>query len=56
MSKYITSILLLVSAVLVAACTSSGPTRTDTVAAAEEFIIVQPEPISVEPVYTGKYK
>ncbi|AKO95821.1 MAG: hypothetical protein RID15_07360 [Marinovum algicola] len=22
----------------------------------EEFIVVDPEPISVEPVYTGKYK
>jgi len=22
----------------------------------EEFVIVDPEPISVEPVYTGKYK
>lgn len=22
----------------------------------EEFVIVEPEPISVEPVYTGKYK
>ena len=23
---------------------------------AEEFVVVEPEPISVEPVYTGKYK
>lgn len=22
----------------------------------EEFVVVQPEPISQEPVYTGKYK
>ena len=22
----------------------------------EEFVVVEPEPISVEPVYTGKYK
>lgn len=22
----------------------------------EEFVVVQPEPISVEPTYTGKYK
>lgn len=22
----------------------------------EEFVVVQPEPISVEPEYTGKYK
>ncbi|MCG7493114.1 hypothetical protein [Thalassobius sp. Cn5-15] len=24
--------------------------------AEEEFVVVEPEPISVEPVYTGKYK
>ncbi len=23
---------------------------------AEEFVVVDPEPISVEPTYTGKYK
>ncbi|WP_204318678.1 hypothetical protein [Pseudooceanicola aestuarii] len=22
----------------------------------EEYVVVEPEPISVEPVYTGKYK
>ena len=22
----------------------------------EEFVVVDPEPISVEPIYTGKYK
>lgn len=32
----------------VAAC-SSGQTE-------EEFVVVEPEPISVEPTYTGKYK
>lgn len=32
----------------VAAC--GGPTQE------EEFVVVQPEPISVEPTYTGKYK
>ncbi|NNE52401.1 MAG: hypothetical protein HKN30_08355 [Sulfitobacter sp.] len=32
----------------VAACTS-GQTE-------EEYIVVEPEPISVEPTYTGKYK
>ena len=32
----------------VAACTS-GQTE-------EEFVVVEPAPISVEPVYTGKYK
>lgn len=31
----------------VAACASNEP---------EEFVIVDPEPISTEPVYTGKYK
>ncbi|MFK7837925.1 MAG: hypothetical protein AB8B60_17080 [Sulfitobacter sp.] len=32
----------------VAACTS-GQTE-------EEYVVVEPEPISVEPTYTGKYK
>ncbi|MDF1728953.1 MAG: hypothetical protein P1U53_14515 [Sulfitobacter sp.] len=32
----------------VAACTSG---QTD-----EEYVVVDPEPITVEPVYTGKYK
>ena len=32
----------------VAAC-SSGQTE-------EEYVVVDPEPISVEPTYTGKYK
>ncbi|WP_165586993.1 hypothetical protein [Pseudaestuariivita atlantica] len=31
----------------VAACASGND---------EEFVVVDPEPISVEPVYTGKYK
>ncbi len=31
----------------VAACAQNEP---------EEFVVVEPEPISVEPVYTGKYK
>ncbi len=30
-----------------AACAAEEP---------EEFVIVEPEPVSVEPVYTGKYK
>ena len=33
--------------VLVAACGGAQE---------EEFVVVQPEPISVEPTYTGKYK
>lgn len=32
---------------LFAACTQEEP---------EEFVVVDPEPISTEPVYTGKYK
>lgn len=32
--------------VLVAACAREQ----------EEFVVVEPEPISAEPVYTGKYK
>ncbi|MEM8633061.1 MAG: hypothetical protein AAGF74_17705 [Pseudomonadota bacterium] len=31
----------------VAACAPNEP---------EEFVVIAPEPISVEPVYTGKYK
>ncbi|WP_428926044.1 hypothetical protein [Marinibacterium sp. SX1] len=31
----------------VAACASNEP---------EEFVVIEPEPISTEPVYTGKYK
>jgi len=32
--------------VVVAACTQQE----------EEYVVVEPEPISTEPVYTGKYK
>lgn len=60
MSKYITSILLVGSVVAVSACT----VRTSTVAegeasqaaSGEEFVIIEPAPISNEPVFTGKYK
>lgn len=47
MSKIIK--LLALASVLgaVSACASNEP---------EEFVIIEPEPISVEPVYTGKYK
>lgn len=33
----------------IAACSGGNPQE-------EEFVVVDPEPISVEPVYTGKYK
>ncbi|WP_204113839.1 hypothetical protein [Shimia biformata] len=33
---------------LVAACANEEPV--------EEYVVVDPEPISVEPTYTGKYK
>lgn len=58
MSKYITSTLLVASVVAISACT----VRTSTVAegeanaSAEEFVIIEPAPISEEPVFTGKYK
>ena len=32
----------------IAGCAREQPT--------EEYVVVDPEPISVEPVYTGKYK
>ncbi len=47
MSNGIKSILALGLVALVAACAQP---------AEEEYVVVQPEPISVEPVYTGKYK
>ena len=47
MSKNITSMVALCMVVLVAAC--SKPKE-------EEFVVVDPEPISMEPSYTGKYK
>jgi len=34
---------------VVSACAQGGPRE-------EDFLVVEPEPISVEPVYTGKYK
>jgi len=47
MSKSIKSMLALSLVVLVAACASRKE---------EDFVIIDPEPISVEPAYTGKYK
>jgi hypothetical protein len=47
MSNSIKGVLALGLIALVAAC---GQNKE------EEFVVVDPEPISVEPVYTGKYK
>jgi len=48
MSKSIKSFAVLGLVALVAACSSQAPV--------EEYVVVEPEPISVEPTYTGKYK
>ena len=48
MSKSIKMLAMFGFVAVVAACTS-GQTE-------EEFVVVDPEPISVEPTYTGKYK
>lgn len=47
MSNSIRSLVALGFITLVAACGSNQE---------EEFVVIEPEPISVEPVYTGKYK
>ncbi len=47
MSKSIKFLAMASFAAVVAACDNSPK---------EEYVVVQPEPISVEPVYTGKYK
>ena len=46
MSKSIKSMLALSLVAFVAACAAPE----------EEFVMADPEPISVEPTYTGKYK
>ena len=48
MSNSIKSLAALGLVFLVSAC--GGQTQE------EEFVVVEPEPISVEPEYTGKYK
>ncbi|MEM6589787.1 MAG: hypothetical protein AAF641_15170 [Pseudomonadota bacterium] len=48
MSKTIKSILALSVVGFIAAC---GQQQQQ-----EEFVIVDPEPISIEPVHTGKFK
>ena len=45
------SIKMLAAFGLVAALAACGGQATD-----EEFVVVEPEPISKEPTYTGKYK
>lgn len=46
MSKAVKSVLALGLVALAAACAQPE----------EEYVVVDPEPISVEPTYTGKYK
>lgn len=46
MSNVLKSLLALCTVAFVAACAAPQ----------EEFVVVEPEPISEEPVYTGKYK
>lgn len=45
------SIQLLAMFALIAGVSACGQQEKQ-----EEYIVVDPEPISVEPVYTGKYK
>ena len=47
MSKYIKSMLALGLVAGLAACAKAPE---------EDYVVVEPEPISVEPTYTGKYK
>jgi uncharacterized protein YcgI (DUF1989 family) len=49
MSKSIKMFAAFAMVAAVAAC--GGADKAE-----EEFVVVNPEPISVEPVYTGKYK
>lgn len=46
-----TKLKLVTLAGLVAAVAACGQTAPQ-----EEYVVVEPEPISMEPVYTGKYK
>ncbi|KPA22107.1 hypothetical protein shim_15540 [Shimia sp. SK013] len=48
MSKSIKALLAVGLVAVVAACADNSQV--------EEFVVVDPEPISVEPEYTGKYK
>jgi hypothetical protein len=49
MSKSIKSIVVLGLVVVVAACAKKSEP-------VDEFVVVDPAPISVEPTHTGKYK
>ncbi|WP_420860902.1 hypothetical protein [Algirhabdus cladophorae] len=49
MSKNIKTVAALGLIVLIAACARSEPAQ-------EEFVIVDPEPMSQEPAFTGKFK
>ena len=48
MSNILKGAATLSLALLVSACGNNAPE--------EEYVVVEPEPISVEPTYTGKYK
>lgn len=48
MSNGIKTLLALGLVAIVAACADTAPV--------EEYVVVDPAPISQEPVYTGKYK
>lgn len=48
MSKTIKALCALGFVATVSACGSKAPE--------EEFVVVEPTPITVEPTYTGKYK
>ena len=48
MSNSIKSLLAIGLVALVAACADTAPV--------EEYVVVDPEPISEEPTYKGKYK
>ncbi|GAA6165964.1 hypothetical protein NBRC116590_36680 [Pelagimonas sp. KU-00592-HH] len=48
MSNSIKALVALGLVALVAACVDTAPV--------EEYVVVDPEPISEEPTYTGKYK
>lgn len=50
MSKSIKAFVSALALVTLAACGSSQPEDS------QEFIVVDPEPITVEPTYNGKYK
>ncbi|MDG1338802.1 MAG: hypothetical protein P8P66_02250 [Paracoccaceae bacterium] len=50
MSKSIKSVAMVGLLVLAAACARSTESQV------EEFVVVDPAPITIEPAHTGKYK